>query len=91
MAGYAAGSLMAHRYGGWSDYSYGWARPRWYYYTPFSPAFYYGRPVYVDGALYPGSFSFGRLIVGGIMLFILAAVVIGVLKGRGPKYTTYNG
>ena len=91
VGGFAAGALTAHYYGGFSDYSYGWARPHWYYYTPFHPAFYYSRPVYVDGGLYPGSFSLGRLIFGGIVLFFIAAVVIGMLKGRGPKYTTYDG
>src|SRR5579862_9905590 len=42
---YYGSRYNAYYYGGWSDYSFYWGRPSWWYYTPFHPAFYWGAPV----------------------------------------------
>lgn len=75
-------------YGGWSDYSYHWIHPAWYYWTPFHPAFYYSPPVYVNGYYEPGGFSFFRLllsfvIIGGIG-WILFRIFVPRNRYGGP-------
>ncbi len=74
--------------GGWSDYSFGWSRPSWYFYTPFHPAFYYGPPVYTSGAYYPGGFSFfrflfGLILIGGVIWVIVK--VVSLFRGSGNQ------
>jgi hypothetical protein len=79
-------------YGGWGDYSLGWLSPPWYYYLPFHPAFYYSPPIYYDGGYYPGGFSFGRLLLGILIIaFIiwLLAKIFGGGGGRRVRYTNY--
>lgn len=86
-------SVPAYHYGFWSGYSMGWMTPRWYYYTPFHPAFYYGRPVYYEGGIYPGEFSFGRLVIGlcALMFVIwLCTLPFRLGGGRGVRYTNYS-
>ena len=70
----------AHYYGGFSDYSYGWAHPMWYMYTPFYPSFYYGRPVYYGGSYYPGQFDFLRLLITIVLVLIAAWLVVSIYK-----------
>ena len=87
------GYYPANYYGGWGDYSYYWMRPSWYYYTPFHPAFYYGAPVMYNGMYYPGSFSWGHLLIS-ILFFVfiiwLLAKIFGGGGGRRVKYTSYE-
>ena len=75
--GYAG---SARYYGGWSDYSYGWAHPAWYMWTPFHPAFYYGPPVYYNGAYYPGAFNFLHFLVGVVLILAIIYVIVGIVK-----------
>lgn len=83
--GYGGG--YTRMYGGWSDYSYSWVHPAWYFYTPFHPAFYYNPPVYVNGYYEPGGFSFFKFllsiaVIGGIVWVIVKIATIG----RGNRY-----
>ena len=91
---YNGGYHTANYYGGWSNYSYYWGTPMWYYYTPFHPAFYYGAPVYYNGMMYPGDFSWSHLFIS-IIVFIFIIWLIAKLFGRGGggkkiKYTSYE-
>ncbi len=85
----------AYSYGGWGD---SWYHPAWYFWTPFHPAFYYSQPYYYNGGYYPGDFSFGRLILG-VIIVLFAFWLIGKIffrgggsggGGRGIKYTMYR-
>ncbi len=71
-------SVAAYR-GGWSDYSYGWGAPRWYYYTPFSPFFYFHPPLYTNGVYVSGGFHWLRLFLtlGGLVgiAFLIRAML----------------
>jgi hypothetical protein len=82
----------AHYYGGWSDYSFYWGAPHWYYYLPFHPAFYY-YPPYVGpgGYYYPGGFNWFHLFIslavfGLILWFITRLIFRGF---GGTRYTSY--
>ena len=70
----------ARYYGGWSDYSYGWAHPAWYMYTPFHPAFYYGPPVYYGGSYYPGQFDFLHLLITIVLVLAAVWLVVSIYK-----------
>lgn len=70
----------AHYYGGFSDYSYGWAHPMWYMYTPFYPGFYYSPPIYSGGSYYPGSFSFLRFLIGLVLILIVIYLIVAIVK-----------
>ena len=77
-----------HMYGGWSNYSYGWVHPAWYFYTPFHPAFYYSPPYYSNGYYEPGGFSFFKFILGlAVIGFIVWVVVKLFTLGRGNRYS----
>lgn len=78
-------NYTVHSYGGLGDgfmTGYLLGSIPWYWHMPFHPAFYYSRPVVVDGAnggkeVYPGTFSFGSVImailmIGGIGFIIYA-------------------
>ncbi len=66
--------------GGFSDYSFYWSRPSWYYYTPFHPAFYYSPPIYTGGAYYGGGFSFFRFLMGLVLIGVVIGGVIWVFS-----------
>ena len=70
----------ARYYGGWSDYSYGWAHPAWYMYTPFHPAFYYGPPVYYGGSYYPGQFDFTHLLITMVLVLAVIWLIVAIYK-----------
>ncbi len=70
----------ARYYGGWSDYSYGWAHPMWYMYTPFHPAFYYGPPVFYGGSYYPGQFDFVRLLITMVLVLAVIWLIVKIYK-----------
>lgn len=78
--------------GGWGDY---WYQPRWYYWMPFHPAFYFGGPVYVNdasGGYYaPGGFSVVRLILGLLFFGFLLWIVVRLFSGgrKRVRYTNY--
>lgn len=95
MTGNADGSqtrTIVHSYGGRGDgfmmgYMMGSVPFMWH--TPFHPAFYYSRPHYYhnpDGSVevYPGTFSFGSLlmviIIGGAVIFIIYRVVRSIRR-----------
>ena len=82
----------AYGYGGWgSRYSYAWGSPAWYYWTPFHPAFYYSPPVYYNGVVYPGGFSWTHLLLSLLFFAVVFWIVARLLFRRGGvRYTTYN-
>ena len=89
---YGGMSYPAYHYGFWSGYSLGWAMsPPWYYYTPFHPAFYFSRPMYYDGGVYPGGVSFTGILMG-VVFFIFFFWLLGRLFGGSGRvrYTTYD-
>lgn len=97
-SGYGVGSTYGYRgsyyptrsYGGWSDYSFYWGHPSWYYYTPFAPAFYYNPPVYVNGYMEPGGFNFLHFLLSMVFFVFLLWLVGKILFGRkSVRYTTY--
>jgi hypothetical protein len=74
-----------------------WMAPMWYFSTPFHPAFYFHRPVYYGGAVYPGGFNWGNFFLGILVIgaLIVAAVwLFRKLAGGGGqrklRYTTYS-
>ncbi|GAB5466910.1 MAG: hypothetical protein Kapaf2KO_23460 [Candidatus Kapaibacteriales bacterium] len=59
----------------------------WYWSTPFHGAYYYNKPSYVtnsDGSVdvYPGSFSWGKLFMGIIIIGGIVFLVYRVIRGR---------
>lgn len=59
----------------------------WYWHTPFHPAFYYSRPVVINGSdgvseVYPGSFSFGSLILGFLIIGGIIFIIYAVIRSR---------
>jgi hypothetical protein len=83
-----------YSYGFWSGYSLGWAMGApWYYHTPFSPYFYFHRPVMYQGALYPGGFNwvnfFISLLIFGFLIWLMFRIFSGG-GGRRVRYTNYN-
>ncbi|MDQ2798346.1 MAG: hypothetical protein M3Y13_01735 [Armatimonadota bacterium] len=70
----------ARYYGGMSDYSYGWAHPMWYMYTPFYPSFYYGPPVYYGGSYYPGQFDFTHLLITIVLVLVVIWLIVSIYK-----------
>ncbi len=81
---------MVHNYGGYTDglmmgYLMGRTSAMWY--TPFHPAFYYSRPVYVTGAdgameVYPPTFSFFKLFMGLAVFSVIIWLVMRFLRRR---------
>lgn len=69
-------------YGGYSDYSYAWQQPQWYYNTPISPCFYYNPPVTYNGQMYPGSFNGLHFILSLLFFGLLLWLVVEVFKFR---------
>jgi hypothetical protein len=86
----ASSPYMVHSYGGYTDglmmgYLMGRTSAMWY--TPFHPAFYYSRPVYVnnpDGTMevYPPTFSFFRLFLGLAVLGLIVWLVMRFFRRR---------
>ena len=73
-------------YGGWSDYSYRWVHPAWYFWTPFHPAFYYSPPYYSNGYYEPGGFSFFRLILGFMVFAFIIWLLVRIFAPRRNNY-----
>ncbi len=100
-----AQTYNVNHYGGYSSglmtgYMLGHTSMLWM--MPFHPAFYYSRPYYVeneDGTVdvYPPTFSFMRIIIGLVVLWIIIAIIRSIIrKARGrsnvakPKYTSFS-
>jgi hypothetical protein len=87
---YGGRYVPAYGYGGWSHFSFYWGAPAWYYWTPFHPAFYFAPPVYYNGAMYPGGFSFMRLLIGLLVFaFIIWLISRLFFRRKGVRYTNY--
>lgn len=85
---------IGHSFGFWSGYSLGWAMGApWYYHTPFSPYFYFHRPVIYQGALYPGGFNwvnfFISLLFFGFLIWLVVRIFSGGGRGKRIRYTNY--
>jgi len=80
-----------HGYNGFHA-SYYWGAPRWYYWTPFHPAFYYSPPIYVNGYYEPGGFSLFRLLLSVALCLLCIGLMLRLFRGGrgGSRYTTYN-
>ncbi len=90
-----------HHYGGYSSglmtgYMMGHTSALWLF--PFHPAFYYSQPHYVenpDGTIdvYPPTLSFGRILIGLILLFAIARFVFRIIakasKSRQAKQSSF--
>lgn len=86
----ATSPYMVHNYGGYTDglmmgYLMGRTSAMWY--TPFHPAFYYSRPVYVPGAngameVYPPTFSFFKLFMGLAIFGLIIWLVMRFFRRR---------
>ena len=93
---YVYGGRPYYSSGGfWSGYALGSLASPWSYYVPFHPGFYTYRPYYDSyGGYHEGGFSFGRLILGLIILGFMAWLVVRLLSGgsggRRYKYTNYR-
>ncbi|MCS6775586.1 MAG: hypothetical protein RMJ43_06535 [Chloroherpetonaceae bacterium] len=89
---------IGHSFSFWSGFSLGWAlgSPPWYFYTPFSPYFYFHRPVLYNGELYPGGFNWLNFFIGLLFFAFLIWVIWMVFRNlsgggrRKIRYTTYN-
>lgn len=94
---YAYGGRSYPIYGGgaglgfMAGYSLGyWSSPAWYYYTPFHPAFYVGRPYVADGMVHPGGFNWLNFFIGLAFFIFLIWLVARLFSGnRGPRYVSY--
>lgn len=93
---YSYGGRSYPVYGGgagfWTGYSLGyWSSPAWYYYTPFHPAFYVGRPyVGPDGYVYGGGFNWLNFLIGiAFFVFLIWLVVRLFGGGKRVRYTSY--
>lgn len=84
---------MVHSYGGYTDglmmgYLMGRTSAMWY--TPFHPAFYYSRPVFVnnpDGTqeVYPPTFSFFRFFLGIAIVGLIVWLVVRFFRRRAAS------
>ena len=89
-----------HSYGGLGDgfmTGYLLGSIPWYWHMPFHPAFYYSRPVIVDGAngskeVYPGTFSFGSIIMAIILIGGVGFVIYALFFRRSQirEYGDYS-
>ncbi len=84
---YGGSNYVVHNYGGWGNgfmMGYLAGSSPWYWGMPFHPAFYYGRPYYAPGVgsevnVYPGHFSFWRLLCGLFLLAVVTIIVLAIL------------
>jgi hypothetical protein len=72
--------IVVRHYGGWGDYSYDWGAPRWYYYAPWHPAFYFHPPVLYGGAMYPGGVNYLNVLLGAICIAVVLALILRAMK-----------
>lgn len=87
-----------HSYGGLGDgfmTGYLLGSIPWYWHMPFHPAFYYSRPVIVDGAngskeVYPGTFSFGSIIMAIILIGGVGFVIYALFFRRRSQIREYG-
>ena len=95
---YSGGRPYYSNGGFWSGYAMGSLTSPWSYYVPFHPGFYTYRPYYDGSGVYhEGGFSFGRFVVGmlilgaiGWLLFRLFSGGMGGGGGKRYKYTNYR-
>lgn len=89
----ASTPYMVHNYGGFTDglmmgYLMGRTSAMWY--TPFHPAFYYSRPVYVnnpDGTMevYPPTFSFFKFFLGLAIVGLILWLIVRFFRRRSTN------
>lgn len=64
----------------------------WTHWMPFHPAFYVNPPQYYNGAYYAGGFSFFRLILGLIAIWVVVRIVKALFfRGNGGGGGPGNG
>ena len=82
--GYGSGLMMGYMMGS----------SMWYWSMPFHPAFYYGRPAYVENAdgtmgVYPPTFSFSKLLftllIIGVVVFIARKMFFSKSSSNSPS------
>jgi hypothetical protein len=91
-------NYAVHSYGGLGDgfmTGYLLGSIPWYWHMPFHPAFYYSRPVVVDGTngqkeVYPGTFSFGSVILVILMLGGLGYIIYALFFRRKKQHFNYG-
>ncbi|RYG21376.1 hypothetical protein EON82_18945 [bacterium] len=79
--------------GFWSGYAVGTLMNPWTHWVPFHPGFYTTRPYYTGGVYHEGGFSFGRLILGIIIIAGIVWLLARLFGGGGSKnirYTNYR-
>ncbi len=87
-------NYAVHSYGGMGDRfmtGYLLGSIPWYWHMPFHPAFYYSRPVVVDGTngkkeAYPGTFSFGSVILVILMLGGIGFIIYALFFRRKQQF-----
>lgn len=92
---YIGGSPYSYYGGGgfWSGYALGTLTNPWTHWMPFHPGFYVNPPYYENGAYYGGGFSFGRFILGIVIIGFVVWLVLRLFGGGGGKrykYTNYQ-
>lgn len=91
-------NYSVHSYGGLGDgfmTGYLLGSIPWYWHMPFHPAFYYSRPVVVDGTngqkeVYPGTFSFGSVILVILMLGGVGFIIYALFFRRKNQHFNYG-
>ena len=91
-------NYQVHSYGGIGDgfmAGYLMGSIPWYWHMPFHPAFYYSRPVVVQGAngnqeVYPGTFSIGSFLLGLLLVGGFGFVLYALFKKRKPIQSQYS-
>lgn len=87
-------NYVMHSYGGYGSglmTGYMMGRTSLFWYTPFHPAFYYSRPVYVtnqDGSVgvYPPTFSWSRIF----FILMIVGVIIWYFRKRKTEKVRYQ-
>jgi hypothetical protein len=83
-------NFVVHDYGGFSSglmTGYLMGSTSWMWSMPFHPAFYYGRPYYVnnpDGtqSVYPPTFSYTKLLLTLIILSAIIYIIYAIIRSR---------
>jgi hypothetical protein len=87
-----------HSYGGLGDgfmTGYLLGSIPWYWHMPFHPAFYYSKPVVVDGTngtkeVYPGTFSFGSVIMALLLIGGIGFIIYALFFKKRRQYHQYG-
>lgn len=79
--------------GFWSGYALGTLSSPWTHWVPFHPGFYTYAPYYDSyGAYHEGGFSFGRVLLGILVIVLIFWFISRLFGGGGKryKYTNYQ-